>query len=87
LHNGKPSEYLPDYVIRLNGAADCFLIAEVKGADWGGLADLKAQAAHRWCAAVNATSELGHWDYTLAYAVRDLAVHLDNLVGHEAVRV
>ena len=24
LHNGKPSEYLPDYVIRLAGAADRF---------------------------------------------------------------
>ncbi len=55
LHNGKPSEYLPDYVIRLNDAADHFLIAEMKGADWGGLSEVKAQAAHRWCAAVNAT--------------------------------
>jgi hypothetical protein len=54
LHNGKPSEYLPDYVIRLAGEDDRFLIAEMKGADWGGLTDVKAQAAHRWCAAVNA---------------------------------
>ena len=66
LHNGKPSEYLPDYVIRLAGGDDRFVIAEMKGADWGGLTDVKAQAAHRWCAAVNATGEFGQWDYMLA---------------------
>jgi len=79
LHNGKPSEYLPDYVIRLNGAPDQFLIAELKGADWGGLAEIKAQAAHRWCAAVNAAGEFGHWDYKLTFSVADLAVHLDTI--------
>jgi hypothetical protein len=35
-------------VIRLNNGQDRFLIAEMKGADWGGLADIKAQAAHRF---------------------------------------
>ena len=79
LHNGKPSDYLPDYVIRLNGAPDRFLISEVKGADWGGLAEIKAQAAHRWCAAVNATGEFGRWDYTLGYNVRELADYLGKL--------
>jgi type III restriction enzyme len=81
LHNGKPSEYLPDFVIRLDGAPDRVLIAEVKGADWGRLAEVKAQAAHRWCAAVNATGEFGHRDYTLAFAARDLATHLDLIAG------
>jgi type III restriction enzyme len=79
LHNGKPSEYLPDYVIRLNDAADHFLIAEMKGADWGGLSEVKAQAAHRWCAAVNATGEFGRWDYKLAFSRQELASHLDAL--------
>ncbi|HEY1934141.1 MAG TPA: hypothetical protein VGG99_19195 [Acetobacteraceae bacterium] len=79
LHNGKPSEYLPDYVIRLAGTADQFLIAEVKGADWGGLAEVKAQAAHRWCAAVNATGEFGQWQYKLAYNVSELAPQLASL--------
>jgi type III restriction enzyme len=79
LHNGKPSDYLPDFVIRLTGEPNRFLIAEVKGADWGGLAEVKAQAAHRWCAAVNATGEFGRWDYILAYKVLDLASHLDTL--------
>lgn len=77
LHNGKPSEYIPDYVIRLAQAPDRFVIAEVKGADWGGLADVKAQAAHRWCAAVNATGEFGHWDYMMARNVLELAPYLD----------
>ena len=80
LHNGKPSEYLPDYVLRLKDAADHFLIAEMKGADWGGLSEVKAQAAHRWCAAVNATGEFGRWDYKLAYSRAELASHLDALV-------
>jgi type III restriction enzyme len=79
LHNGKPSEYLPDYVIRLAGVADRFVIAEIKGADWGGLAEVKAQAAHRWCAAVNATGEFGQWDYRLAYSVSEFGTQLDAL--------
>jgi type III restriction enzyme len=79
LHNGKPSEYLPDYVIRLAGAAGRFVIAEIKGADWGGLAEVKAQAAHRWCAAVNATGEFGQWDYRLAYSVSEFGTQLDAL--------
>ena len=79
LHNGKPSDYLPDFVIRLSGPDERYLIAEIKGADWGGLAEVKAQAAHRWCAAVNATGEFGRWDYTLAYSIRELRAHLDGI--------
>jgi type III restriction enzyme len=81
LHNGKPSDYLPDYVIRLNNGQNRFLIAEMKGADWGGLADIKAQAAHRWCAAINAAGEFGCWEYTLARSVREFGQHLDSLTG------
>jgi type III restriction enzyme len=81
LHNGRPSEYLPDFVIRLAGAMDRFLIAEMKGADWGGLAEVKAQAAHRWCAAINATGEFGRWDYELAYSVREFGALLDALAA------
>ena len=83
LHNGKPSDYLPDFIIRLNGANDRFLIAEVKGADWGGLAEVKAQAAHRWCAAVNATGEFGRWDDRLAYSVREFATQPDTLAAEQ----
>lgn len=77
LHNGQPREYLPDFVIRLNSPGERFLIAELKGADWEGLAEVKAQAAHRWCAAVNATGDFGHWAYVLGFAVADIVGHLD----------
>ena len=65
LHNGKPSDYLPDYVIRLGGGGPLPHRGD-EGRRLGGLAEVKAQAAHRWCAAVNATGEFGRWDYTLA---------------------
>jgi type III restriction enzyme len=51
----------------------------VKGADWGVLAKVKAQAAHRWCAAVNATGEFGSWDYMMARNVLELAPYLDKI--------
>jgi type III restriction enzyme len=56
-------------------------MAEMKGADWGGLSEVNAQAAHRWCAAVKATGEFGRWDYKLAFSVRELASHLDALAA------
>ena len=43
----------------------------------GRLAEVKAQAAHRWCAAVNATSGFGRWDYRLTFNVNALARQLD----------
>ena len=79
LHNGKSSDYLPDFVVRLASEAERYLIAEVKGADWDGTAEIKAQAAMRWCAAVNATGRFGRWDYLLAWKVSDLVAWLDKL--------
>ena len=64
LHNGEPHEYIPDFVIRLTGADDQFLILETKGHD--DLADVKAQAAQRWVAAVNAAKFLGTWRFVMA---------------------
>jgi type III restriction enzyme len=80
LHNGQPREYLPDYVARLEAPGKRYLIAELKGADWEGLAEVKAQAAERWCAAVNATGEFGQWEYVLAMSVGDLVKRLDGVV-------
>jgi hypothetical protein len=47
------------------GGDDRFVIAEMKGADWGGLTDVTSQAAHRWCAAVTpqASSVSGTTDW------------------------
>ncbi len=44
--------------MRLGSETERYLIMEMKGADWEGTAEIKAQAAHRWCAAVNATQRL-----------------------------
>lgn len=80
LHNGEPRDYLPDFVARLAGDDERYLIAEIKGADWDGLAEVKRAAAERWCAAVNATGEFGRWEYLLAYKVSDLVTWLDALI-------
>ncbi|MCC6720386.1 MAG: DEAD/DEAH box helicase family protein [Acetobacteraceae bacterium] len=78
-HNGESHDYVPDFVARLAGDGERYLITEVKGADWDGLTEVKAQAAQRWCAAINATGEFGRWDYLLAMKVGDLVQHLDAL--------
>ena len=78
LHNGKPLEYLPDFVARLASPDERYLIAEIKGADWEGTAEIKAQAAIRWCAAVNATQRFRLWDYLLAWKVSDLVSYLNS---------
>jgi type III restriction enzyme len=83
LHNGKPSDYLPDFVVRLEGDDARYLIVEIKGADWDRTAEIKAQAAHRWCAAVNATKRYGHWDYLLVNRLADLLPQLDALAASE----
>jgi type III restriction enzyme len=52
LFNGQPHNYEPDFIIRLAGAENQFMILETKGYDER--ADVKAQAAQRWVSAVNA---------------------------------
>jgi type III restriction enzyme len=84
LHNGKPSDYLPDFVARLDCEDERYLIVEIKGADWDGTAEIKAQAAHRWCAAVNTTGRFGRWEYLLATRISDLVAHLDGLLVPQA---
>ena len=63
LHNGEPHEYLPDFIVRLNGDEARYLILETKGYD--PLAEVKAQAADRWVHAVNSDGAYGSWDYAL----------------------
>jgi type III restriction enzyme len=79
LHNDKSSEYLPDFVARLVSDNEHYLIAEIKGADWDGTAEIKAQAAVRWCSAVNAAKRFGQWRYILARNVSELVAHLDTI--------
>ena len=78
-HDDQHREYVPDYVVRLNVPDERYVIAELKGEDWKKTADIKAQAARRWCAAVNATGELGTWDYKLAFSVPELVQRLNGV--------
>ena len=73
LHNGQPHDYLPDFIIRLASSPQAYLVLETKGFDE--LAEVKAAAAHRWVAAVNADGQHGVWRYEMARsvgAVRDI---------------
>ncbi len=84
LNDGKPSDYLPDFVVRLEAEGERYLIVEIKGADWGDTAQIKAQAAHRWCAAVNATKRFGDWSYLLVNRVPDLIPALDAVLVEQS---
>jgi type III restriction enzyme len=64
LHNGQTHDYVPDFLIRLKGQPCMHLILETKGYD--PLAQVKAQAAKRWVAAVNADGQYGRWHYAVA---------------------
>ena len=63
LHNGERHEYLPDFVIRLTGDEERYLILETKGYDE--LKEVKRSAAERWVAAVNADGKYGRWEYVM----------------------
>ena len=63
LHNGQHHEYLPDFIVRLTGDAERYLVLETKGYD--PLEEVKSQAAQRWVRAVNADGGFGTWDYAI----------------------
>lgn len=54
------------------------LILETKGFD--DLADVKAGAAQRWVAAVNADGQFGRWQYEMARAVSKVRTILDQFL-------
>jgi len=73
VHNGQSHDYVPDFIVRLTGAPTVHLILETKGFDE--LAEVKAAAAERWVAAVNADGQHGVWRYAMARkpsAVREM---------------
>ncbi|MBI3916530.1 MAG: DEAD/DEAH box helicase family protein [Betaproteobacteria bacterium] len=70
VHNGQTHEYLPDFIIRLEGNAHRYLIAETKGFDE--LEEVKREAAERWANAVNAEGSFGRWRYRVAKQVSDI---------------
>lgn len=75
LHNGRPHDYLPDFIVRLATERPRFLILETKGFD--PLREVKEAAACRWVAAVNADGRYGAWEYVLVDAIPDIGPALD----------
>lgn len=75
LFNGQPHDYEPDFIIRLKDRADAFLILETKGFD--DRAEIKAQAAHRWVSAVNASGRYGTWSFEMARSLAEVRAKLD----------
>jgi type III restriction enzyme len=75
LHNGQPHDYVPDFIIRLKRSPVVHLILETKGFD--PLADVKAAAAQRWVAAVNADGTFGEWRFAMARKLADVRATLD----------
>jgi type III restriction enzyme len=84
LNNGEPHDYVPDFIVRLKGAPPVHLIVETKGFD--ALADVKAAAAERWCAAVNADGQFGRWEYVMARSVDQVRAALDHRAAVLQVR-
>ena len=70
LYNGQPHDFTPDFIIRFEGAVARYLVLETKGFD--PLAEVKAAAAHRWAAAVNADGRYGRWSFAMARSVSDV---------------
>lgn len=62
LHAAGGHEYVPDFLVRIDNGV--MLILETKGGR-DELADIKAQAAERWVAAVNAANGYGEWRYAI----------------------
>jgi type III restriction enzyme len=77
LHNGRPHDYIPDFIVRFAGQADLHLILETKGYDE--LADVKASAAERWVAAVNADGQHGRWQYAMARSIEAVRAALNEV--------
>jgi type III restriction enzyme len=78
LHNGQPHDYLPDFIVRLKTDPALHLILEGKGFD--DLADVKAAAAERWVAAVNAEGSHGVWRYAIARKVGEVRDLLERAI-------
>jgi len=76
-HNGERHDYQPDFIARLAGQGERYLLIETKGYDE--LVEVKRSAAERWCAAVNADGRFGRWEYRVAYKEGDVAEYLMEL--------
>jgi type III restriction enzyme len=82
IHNGQPHDYVPDFVVRLKTGPDFHFILETKGFDE--LAEIKAAAAERWVAAVNADGQFGRWQYAMVRSVAGVRDALERIVASSA---
>jgi type III restriction enzyme len=76
LDNGQDHDYYPDFLIRLSDDPRTTLIVEVKGRP-DPLEQVKAAAARRWVAAVNAEGSFGSWGYAIVRDPKDTAGAVD----------
>ncbi|MGD0155105.1 MAG: hypothetical protein ABSB50_03340 [Terracidiphilus sp.] len=76
LDNGQIHDYIPDFIIRLKGDAERYVILETKGYD--PKEQVKADAAHRWVNAVNASGQFGHWEYVICRRPTEVGKALDS---------
>ena len=74
LHSGTGHDYMPDFIVRLQGQEARFVIVETKGHDER--VDEKRTAAQRWVDAVNRDGRFGRWSYAL---LRDRATIADEI--------
>ena len=79
-HNGQDHEYYPDFLVRLRDDPPFTLIMEVKGRP-DPLEQVKAEAARRWVAAVNAEGSFGRWGYAIVRDPKETAAVLEAWVG------
>ena len=81
LHAAGGHEYVPDFLVRLDNGMT--LILETKGGR-DEVADVKAQAAERWVAAVNADGRYGQWHYTICRDMNLIPTVLDEVARARA---
>jgi type III restriction enzyme len=70
---------VPDFIIRLKTDPPLHLILETKGFDE--LEEVKAAAAERWVAAVNAEGSFGRWAYRIARKPTEVSAVLASIRG------
>lgn len=73
LHAGQQHDYVPDFVVRLDGGVR--LVLETKGHD--PLEHVKRQAAERWARAVSAEGSFGEWRYALVHDMNLVPAAID----------
>jgi type III restriction enzyme len=85
LHSGTGHDYMPDFIVRLTGAPDRFVIFETKGYD--DRLEEKRTAAERWVDAVNRDGRFGRWSYQMlrdrARIAEEIDVELNRLSALE----